>query len=45
MYLLDYERTMEKMFMPSEASYDSTKIILGIGQSDIEIFESDGVLM
>ena len=41
MYLLDYERTMEKMFMPSEASYDSTKIILGIGQSDIEIFESD----
>ena len=41
MYLLDYERTMEKMFMPSEVSYDSTKIILGIGQSDIEIFESD----
>ena len=41
MYLLDYERTMEKIFVPSEESYDSTKIILGIGDSDIELMESD----
>lgn len=41
MYLLDYDRTMEKMFMPSEDSFDSTKIILGIGKTDIELFESD----
>ena len=41
MYLLDYERTMEKIFVPSEESYDSTKIILGIGNQDIELLESD----
>ena len=41
MYLLDYERIMEKMFVPSENSYDSTKIILGIGNEDIALTESD----
>lgn len=41
MYLLDYDRTMEKIFVPSEESYDSTKIILGIGNTDIELLESD----
>lgn len=41
MYLLEYEREMEKMFQPSEGSYDSTKIILGIGDTDIDLSESD----
>ncbi len=41
MYLLDYERTMEKMFEPSEESFDSTKIILGIGDDNIDLSESD----
>ena len=41
MYLLDYERCMEKIFEPSEGSYDSTKIILGIGNDEIELKESD----
>lgn len=41
MYLLEYERNMEKIFEPSEDSYDSTKIILGIGDPDIELSESD----
>lgn len=41
MYLLDYERNMEKIFVPSEGSYDSTKIILGIGDEAIELKESD----
>lgn len=40
MYLLDYERNMEKIFEPTEESYDSTKIILGIGAKDIELSES-----
>ena len=40
-YLLDYERNMEKIFVPDEDSYNSTKIILGIGNKDIEISESD----
>ncbi len=41
MYLLDYERSMEKIFIPSVESYDSTKIILGIGDTDIDLAESD----
>ena len=41
MYLLDYERSMEKIFVPVEESYDSAKIILGIGDTDIELMESD----
>ena len=41
MYLLEYERRMEKIFQPSEDSYDSTKIILGIGDTDIDLSESD----
>ncbi len=41
MYLLEYEREMEKIFQPSEDSYDSTKIILGIGDTDIDLSESD----
>lgn len=41
MYLLDYERNMEKIFEPTEESYDSTKIILGIGDTNIELSESD----
>lgn len=41
MYLLEYERDMEKMFQPSEDSYDSTKIILGIGDTEIDLSESD----
>lgn len=41
MYLLEYERNMEKIFVPSESSYDSTKVILGIGNDEIELKESD----
>lgn len=41
MYLLDYERNMEKIFEPTEESYDSTKIILGIGDTNIDLSESD----
>ncbi len=41
MYLLEYERTMEKIFVPTEDSYDSTKIILGIGDTNLELAESD----
>lgn len=41
MYLLEYERRMEKIFVPTEGSYDSTKIILGIGDTNLELAESD----
>lgn len=41
MYLLEYERGMEKIFVPSQHSYDSTKIVLGIGDTNIELAESD----
>lgn len=41
MYLLEYEREMEKIFEPTKESYDSTKIILGIGDADIDLQESD----
>ena len=41
MYLLEYERKMEKIFVPIKSSYDSTKIVLGIGDTDIDLMESD----
>lgn len=41
MYLLEYERNMEKMFEPKADNYDSTKIILGIGDTNIDLSESD----
>lgn len=41
MYLLEYERKMEKIFQPDSQNYDSTKIILGIGSTDIDLSESD----
>ena len=41
MYLLEYERNMEKMFEPTKDNYDSTKIILGIGDTNIDLSESD----
>lgn len=41
MYLLEYERSMEKIFEPAQESYDSTKIILGIGDTNIDLSESD----
>lgn len=41
MYLLEYERTMEKMFEPKTENYDSAKIILGIGDTNIDLSESD----
>ncbi len=41
MYLLEYERIMEKIFVPTKDSYDSTKIILGIGDTNLEMAESD----
>ena len=40
-YLLEYERTMEKMFEPKTENYDSAKIILGIGDTNIDLSESD----
>ena len=40
-YLLDYERQTEKIFVPTEDSFDSTKIILGIGNENLELVESD----
>lgn len=41
MYLLDYERSMEKMFEPKKENFDSTKIILGIGDANLDLAESD----
>lgn len=41
MYLLEYDRKMEKIFIPAKNSYDSTKIILGIGDMGIDLQESD----
>lgn len=42
MYLLDYERTMDQVFQAAGDVYANNKIMIGITNEDIELFESDG---
>ncbi|MBD5470936.1 MAG: hypothetical protein HDR19_07465 [Lachnospiraceae bacterium] len=41
-YLLDYERSMNRIFDPEADVYASNKIMLGIRNSNVEMMESDG---
>ncbi|MCD8037811.1 MAG: hypothetical protein LUE96_01800 [Lachnospiraceae bacterium] len=41
-YLLDYERTMNRIFDPLADVYASNKIMLGIRDSRVQMMESDG---
>lgn len=41
-YLLDYERTMNQIFDPEADVYGSSKIMLGIRDSEVQMMESDG---
>ena len=40
MYLLEYERTMDAVFMPKNPVYANNKILLGITSDDVEMLES-----
>lgn len=41
-YLLDYERSMNQIFVPEADVYGGNKIMLGIRNSDVQMVESDG---
>lgn len=41
-YLLDYERTMEELFLMEKSSFANNKIVLGIQDEKIHYEESDG---
>lgn len=41
MYLLDYVRDMDSVFMPKNSVYVNNKIILGIADKDVQMMESE----
>lgn len=41
MYLLDYERTMDQIFVDEKTSYFDTNILLGINSGEVSFKESD----
>lgn len=41
-YLLNYERTMEEIFLMEKSSFANNKIVLGIQKEDVSMEESDG---
>lgn len=42
MFLLDYERTMDQVFIPSAQAFTNNKLMLGITDTDLEFVESEG---
>lgn len=42
MYLLDYERTAQQLFVENTSRFANNKISLGIAEEEVEMMESDG---